>query len=180
MGTERAISEGRRTGSRATWWRRTATGVLAAGVALVVAPGAAHAHGDLVGSSPSAGSTITQAPADVRLEFAEDVVARGTVVTVTDADGRDLVSGPLTLEYTRVTAPVAGLTESGVYTVTYRAVYVDGEDAEGDFSFTVDLQGSSSQEGVGSGAPVWLVAVSVVVVLALGGLLWRTRRTGRS
>lgn len=117
-----------------------ALGLGAAGVVGAAAP--ASAHNVVVGTSPAAGSTVTEPPGSVDVTFDDvvlDLSAEGssTVITVTDADGTDYATGCPTMQDRTVSVPVA-LGEGGEYTVDWRIVSADGHPTSGEFSFTYE------------------------------------------
>lgn len=117
-----------------------ALGLGAAGVVGAAAP--ASAHNVVVGTSPAAGSTVTEPPDSVDVTFDDvvlDLSAEGssTVITVTDADGTDYATGCPTMQDRTVSVPVA-LGEGGEYTVDWRIVSADGHPTSGEFSFTYE------------------------------------------
>ncbi|WP_158867472.1 copper resistance protein CopC [Leifsonia sp. AG29] len=93
---------------------------------------AASAHDYLVGSTPAAGSTVTQPLDRVALSFNDRVLdlsgnGSGTLVTVTGPgqSAKHFETGCATVADTDVTAPVA-LGGAGDYTITYQVVSADG------------------------------------------------------
>ncbi|WP_420113145.1 copper resistance CopC family protein, partial [Pseudactinotalea sp.] len=64
-----------------------AVGAALAALALLASP--AHAHDQLVASSPTDGEHLDTAPAEVRLSFNGEPLEVGTTVMVTDLDGGD-------------------------------------------------------------------------------------------
>ncbi|MDH6179858.1 methionine-rich copper-binding protein CopC [Microbacteriaceae bacterium SG_E_30_P1] len=109
---------------------------LVAALCLVGVP-AAHAHDDLVSSSPSEGESLAEAPTEIRLEFTTDVMEIGALVLVVDADGTDWVSsastvdGPFVVTTLDQGMPVAG------YEVRWRVIGEDGHPISGVIPFTI-------------------------------------------
>jgi methionine-rich copper-binding protein CopC len=118
---------------------------LAAAIALLSAPGAALAHTKLVGSTPSANSTVSKVTS-VQLKFSEKLIA-STVkaelvmtdmpgmkdhppmkIAFTSAIGKDGKS--MTLQPKRALVP-------GTYTVKWSAAGADTHRMGSEFSFTV-------------------------------------------
>jgi methionine-rich copper-binding protein CopC len=126
-----------------SWRLRRTVLAAAAGVVLLVAPvglaGPAAAHDELTGSNPSDGSTVTEAPQRVRLNFSAEVKQIGLTVLVKDPSGASVASGEPTIDGTAVIQRLEPLTESGVYTVAYRVVSSDGHPISGRVTFTADL-----------------------------------------
>jgi copper resistance protein C len=122
-----------------TTTRRRVVGFMmaaAAGVTVAAVPSGAHAHTELAGTVPAAGS-VSKAPlSGVRLEFAAPVLPELTAVVVTRGATPVRVGEPV-VEGSAVTATVDGATSPGEYTVAYRTVAADGHPITGSFSFQV-------------------------------------------
>ena len=129
---------------------------------VVVAAGSAAAHSLPQRSNPSAGATLTAAPAAVTITFGETPDPRLSTIRVLDRAGNVVSSGPATV------VPGDGLTlsvalvpvGSGVYTVAWRTVSaVDGHSASGSFAFGVGITppppapGSNAAPGAAVPAP---------------------------
>ena len=121
---------------------------LATLVALLVAliPGAllataapASAHAALVSSDPADGSRVASLPAEVTLEFNEEISDPAYVV-VTAPDGVRVNSGDAVVRGARVTQDLdaQGLAlPAGSYTLAYRVVSADGHPISGEQTFEV-------------------------------------------
>ena len=68
---------------------------LAAVVAGLVLPSAASAHAYLVRTVPAASGVLDAAPANVQLTYDEAVEPRFAIISVTNADGQQVTSGPV-------------------------------------------------------------------------------------
>ncbi|MFP3467268.1 copper resistance CopC family protein [Leifsonia sp. SIMBA_070] len=120
-----------------------ATAGLAAAVALALAPvAAAEAHDYLVGSDPTADSTVTSALDTVTLTFNDrvlDLSGKGStnLLTVTGPGSgtRHFETGCATVADTKLSAPVA-LGGAGKYTVTYQIVSADGHTVSSSYGFS--------------------------------------------
>jgi copper transport protein len=116
--------------------RRAALLALTAGVALAL-PAAAWAHAVLLRTVPVASRTINAAPPEVRLTYSEPTEPRFAIVSVTDANGRQVTSGeprrapgdPNTL-----VTPLRSVPE-GWYLVFWRVISADGHPVRGAFTF---------------------------------------------
>lgn len=159
----------------------------------------AHAHADLLMSTPEDGAVLASAPDEVVLTFSEELLADTVVVSVADETGMAVrvlsleVAGP----DVTVTWP-PGMT--GVeYDVNYRVVSQDGHPIEGTVSFAVEAastatdaasvaspeastpapvaDGASGSTSEGSGLPV-IAAISagLAVGIAVGFVFWILRR----
>ena len=110
-----------------------------AALALLLAPAsAAHAHDELIGSNPSAKSTVESLPAQLTLTFSGAIAtdAGASEVAVTDAAGTSLVDGAPTAQDNVLTQPLTG-EASGEITVLWKVVSSDGHPISGQFAFTV-------------------------------------------
>lgn len=114
--------------------------VLAAVVASALAvPAAAWAHAALLRTSPEASRTVNKPPADVRLTYSEPIEPRFAIVSVTNAEGRQVTAGnpggapgqPQTL-----VTPLERVPE-GWYLVFWRVISADGHPVRGAFTFAV-------------------------------------------
>ena len=72
--------------------RRALIALAAAGVALAM-PAAAWAHAALLRTSPVASRTVNKPPPDVRLTYSEPIEPRFAIVSVTNAEGRQVTAG---------------------------------------------------------------------------------------
>jgi copper transport protein len=110
--------------------------VAAAALAL---PAAAWAHAALLRTTPEPSRTINRAPPEVRLTYSEPVEPRFAIVSVTDAQGRQVTSGKpaaaVGAAQTLVT-PLKRVPE-GWYLVFWRVISADGHPVRGAFTFAV-------------------------------------------
>lgn len=107
-------------------------------------PGAAgmrvSAHAQLVASSPGAGTTVAEAPDELRLVFSEPLEAQVTSLDVADEDGALVLerAGEVDRADQFALVVVGPDLDDGVYTVTWRTLSAaDGHTAEGFFTFAV-------------------------------------------
>jgi methionine-rich copper-binding protein CopC len=112
--------------------------LLTAFALLVVPASPAHAHDELIGSNPSADSTVEGVPAQLTLTFSGAIAtdAGASEVAVTDASGTSLLDGAPTAQDNVLTQPLAG-EASGEITVLWKVVSSDGHPISGEFAFTV-------------------------------------------
>ena len=118
--------------------RRGVLLVLAAATALTL-PSAAWAHAALLRTEPVASRTVNAPPAEVRLTYSEPVEPRFAIVSVTNADGKQVTEGaparapgsPQTLVTPLRRAP------EGWYLVFWRVISADGHPVRGAFAFAV-------------------------------------------
>jgi copper transport protein len=118
--------------------RRAGLLALVAAAALAL-PAAAWAHAALLRTVPEASRTINRAPQEVRLSYSEPVEPRFAIVSVTDAQGRQVTSGSpaaaVGAPQTLVT-PLRHVPE-GWYLVFWRVISADGHPVRGAFTFAV-------------------------------------------
>ncbi len=100
----------------------------------------AHAHSGLLGSTPTAGDTVTLDSDRLVLMFSEELAAGSSQVTVLDEQALDTVSGDPHVTGPSLEVPLA-LRSEGRHEVTYRVVSGDGHVIVGDFEFVVGSAG---------------------------------------
>jgi methionine-rich copper-binding protein CopC len=99
----------------------------------------AAAHGVLQRTEPRGGSTVKNAPAQVRLEFTGAIEPAYSRIEVLDGGGRRVDLGdsrvdPDNRALLRVSLPAL---PPGRYKVTWRVLSVDSHVTEGDFTFRI-------------------------------------------
>src|SRR5689334_8147604 len=110
------------------------TVILAVALSLAAAS-SASAHARLITGSPKAGSTVA-APQALKLTFSEGVVAVGSSVSLADAKGAAVATGPLAVDAKNkrlVTVPVSGKLTPGAYRVNWSMKTEDTHTTSGDF-----------------------------------------------
>jgi len=115
--------------------------MLAAAVALAVAPSVAHAHGRLVASNPGVGSRVATAPRELRLTFSEKIELAVSRVQLLGPDGNAIALAKMSAAaadsgrtaIASISTPLA----QGAYTVVWQLVGRDGHPIRGRFTFTV-------------------------------------------
>ena len=103
---------------------------------LLASMGAAAAHAMLEHATPAAGSTLTDAPAVLVLQYSEVLEPAFSGVSVVDENGRDMIAGPPSASGTVMRVPLKSMT-LGTYRVTWHAVSVDTHRTEGSYDFRV-------------------------------------------
>ena len=153
--------------------RRALITVAACALAALAAPATAGAHAFLIGSTPTWGGMVEQAPHQLRLVFSENVVPRYARVTVAGPRGQDL-GGPPSVTGQVVEVSMRG-GRGGSYTVRWRMVASDdGHATEGVYSFGVRVKPVAPAPVKGLDVPVapqvlaWLQFVGVALA---GGML---------
>ncbi|MGH9268284.1 MAG: copper resistance CopC family protein, partial [Acidimicrobiales bacterium] len=102
---------------------------------LVAVTGRAEAHARLVSTSPAGGSTVTQAPAEIVLQFSERIETSFGGVQIFDADGQRVESGEPRIAAKEVRTSPPPL-PPGAVTVVFRIVSADSHPVESRFAFT--------------------------------------------
>lgn len=104
---------------------------------VVLAPGVALAHDELIGSSPSAGETVGTAQ-ELVLRFSGPIADIGAQVEVTGEDGSTVISGTPQIEGAELVQPLADDLAGGDYEVVWRVTSSDGHPISGTFGFSVE------------------------------------------
>jgi copper transport protein len=115
---------------------------------LLLLPGKALAHAQLVGTSPERGAQLERAPERVVFRFNESVEISFGSLRVFDADGREVQSGTAQHPAGRSDEVAVELERSlpeGSYAATYRVISADSHPVSGGFVFTVGQGGPASQ-----------------------------------
>lgn len=165
-------------------------GVLAALVTTAFAAlpaSTASAHAALESSTPSANSVLEEAPAEVVLDFDEDVEIGLADVQVFGSDGEALeVGAPTAGDDATVLKAALPAIGDGLYAVIWKVTSADGHAVEGAFSFQVGTAGGGNAQdlidqvsgagGVSTGL-AWFYGIARFLALAgavalLGGGLW--------
>jgi len=116
----------------------TVLALLAGGLA-TAAPAAAHDA--LVSSSPAEGEQLSAPPAQITLEFSNEVLPMGAEVLVNDTTGQNWIEGDAVINGGTVVATVADGMPAGAYEVLWKVVSADGHPISAAIPFTV-LQGA--------------------------------------
>jgi len=158
-------------------------------VALLVTAAAtpAAAHTDLVSTDPADGKVLSAPPERLTMRFGEDILDGGARVVAQDQSGGKVDLGPEQVNGPELTAAWPGTAAEGTYTVAWRAVSDDGHPLEGRFAFTV--KGATATVPVtppadptpaaddqqGTGVNLAVPGLFVIVLLAVGLIVWRSR-----
>ena len=124
--------------SRARRWRRaTLAAGLLAGLLGPAPPAGAHAS--LVRSTPAHRAVLGQMPERVQLWFNERLEPAYSTVSVWNEAGAQVDSGDVTVgpDDPRRLSVTVDTRQSGLYTVKYRVLSVDGHIVDNRFTFTV-------------------------------------------
>lgn len=175
--------------------RRSLTAAVLAVLGWTATTGLAHAHDELLSSTPVDGQSVESSPQTVELEFAGAVQALGggTAVVVSEAGaaGAAVVStGDVEVDGSFVRQALEPDLPDGEYVVAYRVISSDGHEVEGSTRFfvgPVPAEVSTVPPGAPFGvdedepaggvpASVLLVVGILVVVVVAGLVVWRGRR----
>ncbi|QSB05482.1 copper resistance CopC family protein [Natronoglycomyces albus] len=96
----------------------------------------AFAHAVMTGADPADGDTLDQAPADITVEFSEELDGPSTEIAVSDPEGTVLDLEEPTFEGNSFTQPLM-YNEPGEYTLAYRILSQDGHRVEDTITFEV-------------------------------------------
>jgi methionine-rich copper-binding protein CopC len=108
--------------------------ILAFLLAALGGPAAAHAF--LEKATPSASANLRVAPANVTLKFSEALEPAFSGMTVTNAAGRDMSTGPTVTTGAEMLVPL-GVLKPGRYSMRWHAVSVDTHRTDGRYEFTI-------------------------------------------
>lgn len=100
----------------------------------------AFAHAHLKAEVPAHDAVVASAPGTLRLEFSEALELAFSGVTLSDASGKSIATGAVTLAPDSnlvLLVPLSGPLAAGVYTVAWHALSRDGHKTNGSYSFTV-------------------------------------------
>ncbi len=105
----------------------------------------AHAHTDLVSSSPAQGGEVSPALDRIDLRFGEELLPVGAAIVVHGPDGTRVTVGMPGTSGSTLAADVT-LATPGRHTLTYRVVGEDGHAITGDLWFTVTGRPAAGQK----------------------------------
>lgn len=97
----------------------------------------ASAHSELVAATPGDGEVLTEAPAEIVLEFNEEIQDLGNEIVVVDPEGTPVATGDAVVDGVTVTQAITGGT-AGTFTVTWRVVSEDGHPISGEYAYEVE------------------------------------------
>ena len=185
---------------------RVALALLGAVLAALLTAAPASAHTTLESSDPADGVSLSKAPSQVTLTFAEAVNLPNDPIGVTAPDGSAWTVGQATVTGATVIAPVTATGPAGQYTLRYTVIADDGDKVEGAVRFTLAAAATpttaaeptpeaaavgastataaptvagATGEGAGSSGNsgwVWVAVAVVVIGLVAAVVLARSRR----
>jgi copper transport protein len=140
--------------------------LLAAGLVLAGSP--AHAHANLVSTSPASGSQLDEPPEEVRLVFTERVTVAPEGVQLRDAGGGEIATAPAAPardDPSIVILPMPADLPDGSYVVSFRVVSADSHPVAGALVFGIGVP-------AGSLSDVELAAQDPVVTTVFTAARW--------
>jgi methionine-rich copper-binding protein CopC len=171
--------------------------LIVTGVVLGAGPSAA-AHTSLKGSNPKDGTSLSEAPDQIQLDFTEPIRTQLTRVSVRGPGDQRFEAGGAQSTATQVTQPLHPLGAAGKYEILFRVVALDGHPLVGTVRFTLTRPGpadagnspggatpspetaADGNSADGGGVSPWLLAVIAIAVLAfIAGAIWFGRSVTR-
>jgi copper transport protein len=122
--------------TRSRW---TVLGVIAVAIWLAL-PSAASAHAYLIKTVPAASGVLDTPPRTVQLTYDEAVEPRFAIISVTNANGRQETTGPVTRSPANpdtLVVPLRPNLPQAWYLIYWRAISVDGHPVQGAFTYAV-------------------------------------------
>ena len=160
--------------------RRLLLGGLLAVPLLVLGAQSAQAHAFLVSSSPTSGTQVEQAPAQVTLLFSEEVKTDAALTKLTNADG-NVIDTTLSSDGTRVTLTPTSPLPVGGYLLGWKVISDEGHLVEGTVTFAVgsypppeDSAGVSSDSGINR----WRQAIAWLAIFVAASAAFSRRPLG--
>lgn len=146
-------------------------------------PMAAHAHTELVASTPSAGDSVALSTQRLVLVFGADLVPGAGQVVVRDPAGADVTAGGPTISGGTVEVPLE-LATPGRHDVSYRVTGSDGHPIVASFTFDATRDGAgrtdpasltpvpaADADGAGSASSGWAPGSAALWALTATGLV---------
>ena len=111
---------------------------------------AADAHDQVTYTAPAESEQLDTAPADVTMQFTDEVIAVGALMLVVDESGEDWVDGPMAIDGATVVQPLKTGLPDGTFDVRWRVVSADGHPISGTFRFSVGDEPPAEAPGAGT------------------------------
>lgn len=134
--------------------RRAAVAALALAALAVLAPfaPAANAHDQVTFTAPAEAEHLDTAPAEVTMQFTDELIAVGALMLVVDGSGKDWADGPMAVDGATVVQPLKTGLPDGTFDVRWRVVSADGHPISGTFPFSVGDEPPAEAPGAGDPA----------------------------
>ena len=119
--------------------RWTALGLVAVAIWLTL-PASASAHAYLIKTVPAASGVLDTPPRTVQLTYDEAVEPRFAIISVTNANGKQETTAPVSRypsDPDTLVVPLRPHLAEGWYLIYWRAISVDGHPVQGAFTYAV-------------------------------------------
>ena len=108
---------------------------------ILLTPTNSYAHTTLVSSSPKERAVLNTSPKTISLTFNENLIKISgkniSRISLLDSSKKPVALGKITLNRSKLTAPVQSILATGKYTIRYRVVSADGHPVTGTINFSV-------------------------------------------
>lgn len=134
---------------------KRAVALLALAFLAVLSPLAAQAHDQLIESYPSSGDVLTSIPAQLTLEFSDEIIPMSPAILIQDGGGATVFETVPELSGRTASAPFPELAD-GPYSLNWSVVSADGHRIEGAIPFEMATGVSpaeQSQTGASAALP---------------------------
>lgn len=111
--------------------------VVASALIVATPPTAAHAHDQVLSTTPSSKEHLAGAPPEVSMVFTDNILEIGATILVVDDAGDNWVSGDMRVEGPQASQSLDADMPDGRYQVRWRVVSADGHPISGTFDFAV-------------------------------------------
>jgi methionine-rich copper-binding protein CopC len=141
----------------------------------LLATAVAHAHDEIVGTTPANGERVQSPPSEVRIQFSEEAEPRSGSGSITGPDGQRWESGTARLEGTTLVIPMEAAAGEGAYTVRFEVVSSDGHSVDGTIGFEITAETTRPAES-SQGVPPWSGLMLAAAGVAGAVVITRVRR----
>lgn len=150
------------------------------------------AHTGLESSIPEEGQTVNELK-EVSLKF-ETKIEKGSSFKLSDEEGNEISLSDMQIDGDKLKGLNSEKLPNGEYTVTWKIVGADGHPIEGEFLFYVSnkdveqksstpssteenkIEDSKDQDTNNSGNPIFSGLIIILVIIALGVIVWLVRK----
>ncbi|CAB4707034.1 unannotated protein [freshwater metagenome] len=134
----------------------------------------------LVAIAPSSGAVVTHSPTQVVLTFDGALGEQGNAITVTDASGKRIDDGSLEISGAKALVGITTLTSTGVMTVDFQVVGVDGVSLEGSSNFKVAESALATPSATASATPTPVDTLPPLETSTATNSFWSNLKSGGS
>jgi methionine-rich copper-binding protein CopC len=138
---------------------------------VVVVPATVFAHAELKSSEPPDGGTLATTPAEITLNFSQNLVTAQSWVAIRDAQGGDTqLKVSFDANDKKVMKATTPALQPGNYTIRWQSLSADDDDfATGNYKLIVLNPDGSKPPGSSDNTGSVLAMVGLVIVVAAGG-----------